>query len=373
MIGRAVFRRRAPLKRASLQERAQLARLYVARHRGLGAWQYGKTEVALRAFAVGVLFGLALVIAEQSVVAGNAAIEQLNATLGRLLPDPVIDRERAPTEVSVARAAPILDSFERVTKESRLVVSGRVPSFALGGTPLRIDISVNGAVAASPATAADGSFSATVALANGANTIVVAVVRGSERAEAAPRVVMLDTEPPRLDVTRPQDGATIAGPNVVVQGKTEVGGKVTVNGHATGVTADGGFSDTFQARPGSLTIDVVARDPAGNEKKETLRVTVTESGVSALRVAVLLDRTKVRIGQRVNVDVVVSESGSAAPGATVALTVGLATVATGRTDSTGSFEANFLAPSTEGFVQVVAHVTDAPASGSGSATLEVTR
>jgi hypothetical protein len=248
-----------------------------------------------------------------------------------------------------------------------------VPSFALGGTALRIEISVNGTLAASPSAAEDGTFSATIALVKGANTIVVAAVRDSERAEAPPRVVMLDTEPPVLQIAKPQNDAVIEGPSVVVQGKTEIGAKVTVNGHASGVTADGGFSDSFQARPGTLTIDVVARDLAGNEKRETLRVTVTESGASALRVAVVLDRTRARIGQRVNVDVVVSEKGVAARSANVVVTVGLATVATGRTDSRGYFTTDFLAPSTEGFVQVVAHATDSPASGTGSVTLEVTR
>src|SRR5205085_7263642 len=115
-----------------------------------------------------------------------------------------------------------------VTKSERLPVSGRLPSFALGGAP-SVEIAVNGALAAVPAVDAAGRFQATVTLVNGSNAIVVTVVRGDERASALPRTVVLDTVPPTLTVTKPIEGATVDGPNVAVEGKTEIGSTVLVN------------------------------------------------------------------------------------------------------------------------------------------------
>ena len=322
-----------------------------------------------------MLLVIGLLVADQSVAGVRGTLDALGDAIARAMPVPIIDRAPQPTTEPVApNAAPILDSIDRVTKNSRLVVAGRLPSFALGGDP-RVEVAVNGVLAAAPGVDADGKFQATVTLANGSNTIVVTVVRGDERASALPRTIVFDTLPPTLTITKPADGAMVDGPNVAVEGKTEIGSTITLNGNGTNVTPDGTFGSTISAALGPLTIDVVARDQAGNETKTTLHVTVQQgTQTSTLFVTVTLDRSTARPGATVTGDIFVSDHSVPTPFASVTVNVGLTTVVRSTTDSTGHYQVSFTAPSTEGFVQVTALVTgNNGMSGRGGATLEVTR
>ncbi len=367
--------RRSGVRPSRLRERAQEAARYVAtRRRGWPSRRLRRVELALRALAVGLLFGLALIIADQVVVAATAALNDVGGRLQHLLPVPVIEGGARPSgEVAAPNAAPVLDALDRTTKEARLVVSGRVPAFALGAQAPRIEIFVNGALAATPAVDSAGRFAATVVLTSGTNTVVVAAVRGGERAEAAPRTLTLDTIPPPLTITRPADTDAVDGPSVFVEGKTEPGASVTVNGHATGVTADGGFSDTLQSGAGPLTIEVVARDQAGNETKRTLHVTMRPTPQRTLGVLVTLDHASVRPGAPVSVDVLVTDQGLPLGDAAVLVSVSLVTMGTGRTDAGGHYRAIVVAPATEGIAQVVAVVNGTNSSGRGAASLEVVK
>lgn len=92
------------------------------------------------------------------------------------------------------------------------------------------------------------------------------------KAFAGPRVETLtDTTPPKLEVLRP----TQMGNYVLVQGSTEPGATVTVNGESVEVLPDGQFKKTVMlTREGMNSIQVVATDPAGNrtERRETVFV-----------------------------------------------------------------------------------------------------
>jgi uncharacterized protein YfaP (DUF2135 family) len=368
-------RRRKTVTTAALRQRAVAARGYILSHPFRPRRCRPYRHLIRQGLAIGVLLAVGLLVADQSLAGVRGTLDALGDAIAGAFPVPIIERAPQSTAEPVApNAAPILDSIDRVTKNERLVVSGRLPSFARGGSP-SIEIAVNGALAAAPAIDADGKFQATVTLANGSNTIVVTAVRGDERASALPRTILLDTVPPTLTVTRPADNATVDGPNVPVEGKTETGATVTVNGNGTNVTADGTFATTVAASLGPLTIDVVARDQAGNETKKTLHVNVQQSAQSgSLFVTVTLDRTTVRPGSTVTADIWVSDHGNPTMFASVTVTVGLNTVVRGTTDVSGHYRTTFTAPSVEGFVQVSAAVTaDNNLSGRGGATLEVTK
>jgi hypothetical protein len=376
MISNALARRRRrTVSTATLRERALSARRYIVTHRRSATAVRATRQLIRQAAAIGALLVVGLLIADQSVAGVRGTFDALGDAISRALPVPIIERAAQPTTEPVApNAAPILDPITRVTKSDRLSVSGRLPSFARGGSP-SIEIAVNGTLAAAPAVDGDGKFHATVTLANGSNTIVVTVIRGDERASALPRTVVLDTVPPALNVTKPADAATVDGPNVAVEGKTDVGSTISVNGVGTTVTPDGLFATSLPASLGPFTIDVIARDEAGNETKKTLQVTVQQSTQNAsLFVTVTLDRTTARVGTTVNADIAVTDHGNPASFATVTVTVGLNTVGRGTTDATGRYHVSFNAPSTEGFVQVSAAVTGTNnTSGRGGAILEVTK
>jgi hypothetical protein len=94
--------------------------------------------------------------------------------------------------------------------------------------------------------------------------------------------VAVDTVPPLLVVTAPQDGATVAGADeVAVRGTTDPGASVTVNGTAAEVDVAGGFAVTAGV-DGQSQLLVEAIDPAGNITRSTLTLTVdtTPPGLS---------------------------------------------------------------------------------------------
>jgi len=94
------------------------------------------------------------------------------------------------------------------------------------------------------------------------------------KAYSGPRVEALtDTTPPKLEVQRP----TQMGNFFLVQGTTEAGATVTVNGEPVDVGADGTFKKAVAlSREGWNTIVIRATDPAGNttEDRKTVFVEV---------------------------------------------------------------------------------------------------
>lgn len=83
--------------------------------------------------------------------------------------------------------------------------------------------------------------------------------------------VMGDTTPPRLEVARP----TQMGNLILIQGSTEPGATVTINGEPVEVGGDGNFRKTIQLnREGVNSIVVRAADPAGNAAEVAKQVFV---------------------------------------------------------------------------------------------------
>jgi hypothetical protein len=360
--------------RNPLRERVALSRLYTRAHRRRRPSTSSGLDVALRGLSVGALLACGVLLAAQAGGAVEASVASVQRTLSDALGfAPLAPRDGTGDNAPVLSAAPILDSLEPYTREASILVSGRLPSHiaALDERP-RVEIMVNGALAASPSTDEQGRFSSTVPLAGGANVIVAVSARIGERAESPPRTVVLDTTAPTLTVSRPASGAQLDGPTVTVTGKAEAGAFISVNGHAVAVTPEGNFSDTLYADPGALRIEVTARDAAGNETRRVINVTVRQASTAgALGVIVSLDRTSARPGQRVSADVTVSDDGAPAAGVQVSVTVGLTRVGTGTTDGSGRVRVAFTTPTTDGFVQVVALATKGSETGRGSALLEV--
>jgi hypothetical protein len=92
------------------------------------------------------------------------------------------------------------------------------------------------------------------------------------KAFAGPRVEALtDTTPPKLEVERP----TQMGNFFLVQGLTEPGATVTVNGETVNVGGDGTFKKAVAlTREGWNTIVIRATDPAGNTTEDRKTVFV---------------------------------------------------------------------------------------------------
>jgi hypothetical protein len=88
------------------------------------------------------------------------------------------------------------------------------------------------------------------------------------------RTVEIDTMPPGLAILSPDDGLHINYTDVTVEGVTDMGSTVMVNGISVPVDGEGKFNRTLTLSDGVNVIVIVAIDVQGNSATETRTVTV---------------------------------------------------------------------------------------------------
>lgn len=269
---------------------------------------------------------------------------------------------------TVGGAEPVVNGLPDFTQERELELSGRVPSFA--AAPGRsVEVILNAAVAGIAQLDETGAFTAKLSLQDGANAIGLTLLSGSDVIARSAYTVIVDRQPPTLEVLGPVNGATVEGPNVVVQGKAEVGATVTVNDRTSVPGQDGSFSESFTPSVGPVEITVVARDRAGNETTAKSNIVVRAPIASTSVVTVTLDRARVRPGETVVANIRVTENGIPRPLTRVTLSVGLYTIGSFFTDGAGNARFGFAAPPNEGDAAVIVFAGGA----TGRAALTVAR
>lgn len=83
--------------------------------------------------------------------------------------------------------------------------------------------------------------------------------------------LVTDETPPPLEILEAQTYGSL----VIVKGRTEPGASVTVNGELVIVASDGAFDKTIQmTREGWVSVEIVARDVAGNTSRARRRVRI---------------------------------------------------------------------------------------------------
>jgi hypothetical protein len=268
----------------------------------------------------------------------------------------------------VGSAEPVVNGLPDFTRDTEIQLSGRVPAFAIA--PGRsVEIVLNAAVIANAPLDPSGTFAAALKLKEGANAIGLTLLSGKDVVARSAYTVILDLQPPALELLGPVNGATVDGPNIIVQGKTEVGATVSVNGRTIVPGQDGSFSESFTPPVGPVAITVVARDRAGNETTAKADVTLRAPTAAATVVSVTLERARVRPGETVVAQIRVTEKGIPKPGTLATLSVGLVTIGSFRTDSSGNARFGFAAPPNEGDAAVIVFA----AGTSGSTVLTVAR
>jgi hypothetical protein len=304
----------------------------------------GVSLAASLAFAVAGLWLLQL-------VGGGigAGIQQLGSSLMSTLPQA---RESelvlGETQVNVGGTL-MLDGLPEFTKSNAVTISGKVPAFAIG-SGRTIELVLNGLTIGTFPIAGDGRFGGTaITLPDGTSTITARLLEGATDVATTSATVFVDRTAPALSITRPKATESIEGPDIIVEGKTEPGADVSVNDRALRPNPDGTFTERLTAVPGTLTLNVVARDKAGNETKTSLAITVKPASQAAVgtTVAVTLDRAKVRPGETVVARVVATENGKPKADLAVTLQVGVITIGTYKTDASGTAIIGFAAPNHE--------------------------
>lgn len=123
------------------------------------------------------------------------------------------------------------------------------------------------------ATITNGTYSATVSLTEGSNTLTVVAKNQVNLSTTVTRSVVRDMTAPSLSVTSPANNLITAAASVTVSGTVSDAhlSGVTVNGSA--VTVSGGaWSTTVNLSAGSNTITVIASDTVGNSSTVTRTV-----------------------------------------------------------------------------------------------------
>ena len=362
LISRFAARRRQPIERDRYRAAARSARI---RRPPRARWIDGALVAAIV---------LVILIALPRLAAGvRTGMEELGAQVQSAVP--LLQGQstlQVPTGGAVAPlgVAPVADNVPLFVRDPQLQLTGRVPSFAVqpGRT---LQIVLNGTVVSSIPVADSGAFSASLALKDGANAISLTLMAGRDLVATSTYSVTLDRTAPTLTVARPQSGSAVDAQNVAVQGTTEAGATVTVNGHTVVVAQDGTFSDFITATPGPLAITIVSRDRAGNETTQKLDVTAQQtSQTPGTMLSVGLDRATVRPGQQVVASILLRDLAGPRVGVPVTLSVGVVFIGTATTGTDGTARIAFAAPPNEGEASVVVL---AGSNISGRATLTVSR
>ena len=119
---------------------------------------------------------------------------------------------------------------------------------------------------------ARASSSVPVKMGEGLNTIPVSASDAAGNANRTVVHVTVDTVAPPLSIGFPPDGQRTANFSVLVQGTTEPGVLLTVNGQPVPVGYTGSFSADVRLYTGNNTITVMASDRAGNANLAILTV-----------------------------------------------------------------------------------------------------
>jgi hypothetical protein len=116
------------------------------------------------------------------------------------------------------------------------------------------------------------SFSVPVQLHEGLNTFVITALDAAGNQNSSSLHLTLDTVPPPLTIVSPGNGSRTAASTVLIEGETEPGVMVTVNGQPVPVGRTGSFSLEVRLSSGGNRIAVRAQDAAGNTADASVSV-----------------------------------------------------------------------------------------------------
>jgi RHS repeat-associated protein len=152
-----------------------------------------------------------------------------------------------------------------ITNQTNITVSGTVTDASA------TTLTVNGSTVQ---IGTNGTFSTSVVLAEGVNSITVVATDAAGNKTTITRKVRRDTQAPVISITSPIDSLLTNQLNVTVSGtvKDSTTVTLTINGTSVPVGVNGTFSSQLALVEGLNTITVVATDAAGNKTTITRRV-----------------------------------------------------------------------------------------------------
>ncbi len=168
-------------------------------------------------------------------------------------------------------APPVLSSLPPATNSAQIDLHG----FAEAGTTVEIflnKISTSKLVVEKGGTFAVNKFTVT----SGRNEIFAEATddAGNTSQSSEKIIIFYDTEPPKLIISEPEDGASLIGEEspVKILGITEEEARAAINEHLVIVSQEGDFEFSLPLSEGENLIKVVATDQAGNQTEKELTV-----------------------------------------------------------------------------------------------------
>ncbi len=186
-----------------------------------------------------------------------------------------VDRLRGnpvPTQQSESLILPpILDPQPIATNSATITVSGH------GEGGLTLILYLNDGEFKKTKVPEDGSFSVpSVPLSSGTNTISAKLTDDKENTSDLSNIVSVRyaDKPPGLDVSAPEDNASVSGDSnsIAVTGTTDDGVTVTINGRFVVVRSDNSFSYSYPLNEGDNILTIVATDGGGNRTQVERKV-----------------------------------------------------------------------------------------------------
>jgi len=190
-----------------------------------------------------------------------------------------------------------------LTNQKLVLVSGLtepVDRITINGDPVAVD-------------AVTGYFERSMVLNSGANKFNVLATDPNGNSLAKSATVVRDDEAPSVVLTSPEDGVLTNHDSIKVEGLTEPGANVTVNGKAVPVV-NGKFNTLAELDEGNNEIEVVSTDGALNAK--SVKVLVLRDSIVDLRISSPYD------GQH-TYDSVINVTGSSDSGSSVFINTNL--------------------------------------------------
>jgi hypothetical protein len=161
-----------------------------------------------------------------------------------------------------------------ILNNKTVTVNGQVDvgsSVKINGTPAPVDQT--------------GHFTLSFDMSGTTQVINITAVDTAGNTSSQTLTVSLDTTPPILEITLPVAFQDVRKLPLLVQGKTEKGALVTVNGNTATVEESGNFSYLLNSlNEGVSIVEIVAKDPAGNITQKFVNVKYTKTTIIKLQI-----------------------------------------------------------------------------------------
>jgi hypothetical protein len=300
-------------------------------------------------------FGLAgivvvLGVAVLSVAAGGVGVVvgSVGSTVSGFITDVTSTPSAKPTFVQIADAPRIEQPAEPYTNQPTVDLAVIVPQALAGDTDhrVRIYLALEGQSPTAIQEAAIGPTNRViipVQLEQGINDFSASIVgpNDTQSDTSATARFVYDDQPPKITISSPKNNATVNGPAVAINGKTQARTTLQARNDANGSSitgtagADGSFSLNLAIASGVNEITITGTDPAGNVSTVLLNVKRGNGKLTADLRAADYSIKRSQLPQQVTLfATVVDPDGRPLAGANLTFTLSMPGIPTVTTDTT---------------------------------------